>query len=231
MENTLTERLFDDIRLQEGLNACMNCGICTAICPAAEYYEYDPRGIVAAVQSGNTERITELLSSEQIWYCGQCMSCKTRCPRNNCPGLVIIALRKLSQETGAFTASKKGRQQYLIRQVIGGNIMKHGFCLYPTSVVPATHPEQGPVWRWVYENMQDVYDVVGANMGKEGPGALRKIPEPALDELRAIFDHTGGTAFFTAIDSHSEHKAEELGLTGADGKADMGRYIDFILKE
>lgn len=79
--------------------------------------------------------------------------------------------------------------------------------------------------------MQDVYDVVGANLGKEGSGALRKIPEPALDELRAIFDHTGGTAFFAAIDSHSEHKAEELGLTGADGKADMGRYIDFILKE
>lgn len=231
MENTLTERLFDDIRLQEGLNACMNCGICTAICPAAEYYEYDPRAIVTAVQTGNTERITELLSSEQIWYCGQCMSCKTRCPRNNCPGLVINALRKLAQETGAFTDSKKGRQQYLIRQVIGGNILKHGYCLHPDSILPSAHPEQGPVWRWVYENMQDVYDVVGANLGKEGSGALRKIPEPALDELRAIFDHTGGTAFFAAIDSHSEHKAEELGLTGADGKADMGRYIDFILKE
>ncbi len=209
----------------------MNCGICTAICPAAEYYEYDPRAIVSAAQSGNEERIAELLSSEQIWYCGQCMSCKTRCPRNNCPGLIINALRKLAQETGAFTASKKGRQQYLIRQVIGDNILKYGYCLYPPSIVPSTHPEQGPVWRWVYENMQDVYDVVGANLGKEGSGALRKIPEPALDELRAIFDHTGGTAFFAAIDSHSEHKAAELGLTGTDGKADMGRYIDFILKE
>ena len=34
--------LMEDIRFQEGLRACMNCGVCTAICPAAEFYDYDP---------------------------------------------------------------------------------------------------------------------------------------------------------------------------------------------
>ena len=39
-----------DYRLREGLNACINCGTCTAICPAAEFYRYDPRRIVDIVQ-------------------------------------------------------------------------------------------------------------------------------------------------------------------------------------
>jgi len=77
----------------------MNCGICTGICPAAEYYHYDPRQVVDLVQSRNNEVIRELLKSETIWYCGQCMSCKTRCPRGNTPGMVIMALRKLSQDS------------------------------------------------------------------------------------------------------------------------------------
>src|SRR5512140_3294713 len=108
------EKLYDlllkDIRFVEGLNACMNCGVCTAICPAAEFYNYDPRKIVDDVQERNNETIEELLKSDTIWYCGECMSCKTRCPRGNAPGLLIIALRSLSQELGCFVESEKGRQ-------------------------------------------------------------------------------------------------------------------------
>lgn len=94
----LYESLLNDVRFQEGLNACMNCGVCTATCPAAEFYKYNPRQICSLVQSKDEEKIEELLRSETIWYCGQCMSCKPRCPRGNVPSLVITALRKLSQE-------------------------------------------------------------------------------------------------------------------------------------
>ena len=48
----------------------MNCGVCTAICPAAEFYNYDPRVIVETVQRGNEEESKELLKSDTIWYCG-----------------------------------------------------------------------------------------------------------------------------------------------------------------
>ena len=55
------EKLYDlllkDIRFEEGLNACMNCGVCTAICPAAEFYNYDPRKIVDIVQSRMMRRL------------------------------------------------------------------------------------------------------------------------------------------------------------------------------
>ena len=114
MEN-YHELLMRDIRFEEGLNACMNCGVCTAICPAAEFYNYDPRQIIDIVQSGDNNEIEKLLKSETIWYCGECMSCKTRCPRGNAPGLVIMALRSLSQDLGFFVESEKGRQQLAIK--------------------------------------------------------------------------------------------------------------------
>ena len=36
------DMLMEDVRFREGLNACMNCGVCTGVCPAAEFYNYDP---------------------------------------------------------------------------------------------------------------------------------------------------------------------------------------------
>src|SRR5512133_672771 len=112
----LRSLLEKDIRFEEGLNACMNCGVCTAICPAAEFYCYDPRKIVDIVQSKDNNEIAKLLKSEEIWYCGECMSCKTRCPRGNAPGLIIMALRSLSQALGYVFESEKGRQQLALKR-------------------------------------------------------------------------------------------------------------------
>lgn len=231
MSENLYKRLAEDVRFTEGLNACMNCGICTAICPAAEFYEYDPRSIITTVQSGDEAEIQALIESDTIWYCGQCMSCKTRCPRGNCPGSIISVLRKVSQETGAFTKSKKGRQQYLIKNTVGSNILKYGYCIHPTSVVPEKHPEQGPVWKWVYENKEEVYLALGANLDGEGPGTLRKISEKTLDELYQIFKHTGGIDLFENIENHSRKKAEKLGFTDECDNVNMEQYSRFLENE
>ena len=44
------EEIFQDIqkdvRYDHELNGCLNCGICTATCPAAHYYDFSPREIV-----------------------------------------------------------------------------------------------------------------------------------------------------------------------------------------
>jgi len=214
--SSVLDLINEDVRSQEGLKACMNCGICTAICPAAEFYDYDPRMLISIVQSKDEDAIIDLLKSETIWYCGQCMSCKTRCPRNNCPGLIINVLRKVSQELGYFTESKKGRQQLVIKRVIGGTILNKGYCIHPSILKPELHPEQGPVWEWVYSNMKDVYERVGANLDKEGPGVLRKISPESLAEVKSIFDETGGTLLFEKIEEFSKKKAEEMGLAAND---------------
>ena len=67
-----------DYRLKEGLNACINCGTCTAICPAAEFYRYDPRRIVDIVQSKDDAEIEKLLKSDTI--ARECTGCTMRLP-------------------------------------------------------------------------------------------------------------------------------------------------------
>jgi heterodisulfide reductase subunit C1 len=204
--------LLEDIRFKEGMNSCMNCGVCTAICPAAEFYIYDPRKIVDEVQSKEDDKITELLKSDTIWYCGECMSCKTRCPRGNAPGFIIMALRTLSQSLGLFTESEKGRQQLAIKRTVGENIFKYGYCAATYAVNPEMHPEQGPIWDYILKNADDVFERLGGQINGIGTGPLRKIPQEALNELKKIFDVTGGTEFFDLIEDHSRRKAAELGL-------------------
>ncbi|MFO7669699.1 MAG: 4Fe-4S dicluster domain-containing protein [Bacteroidales bacterium] len=231
LQTTLYQRLKNDVRLSEGLHACMNCGICTAVCPAAEYFEYDPRTIAITVQSGNEEQIASLLESETIWYCGQCMSCKPRCPRNNCPGLIISVLRKISQESGAFTRSRMGRQQYIIQKTVGENIFRFGYCVHPTTVVPELHPEQGPVWNWVYDNMNSVYATAGGNLDGENEGAMRKIEDQDLKEIDRIFRISGGLDLHQKVEEFSKQKAIELGMVHNNGEADMDHYMAYLLND
>jgi heterodisulfide reductase subunit C1 len=213
----LYQKLLSDTRFREGLKACLNCGTCTAICPAAEFYDYQPRKIVDILQTKDNEQIEALLKSDTIWYCGECMSCVTRCPRGNAPGLLIQALRSLSQELGYFTESEKGRQQLAIKRTIGKWILEYGYCVFPSEVLPELHPEQGPVWEWEHRNLEAVMNRLGANYKKTGPGILRKIPEEALDEIKRIFEVTGGLERFDRIEEFSRTKAGEMGLDLTEG--------------
>src|SRR5690554_7836993 len=99
---SLLSQLKDDIRFSEGLSACMNCGICTAVCPAAAYFDYDPRRICQLVQTGVEQDLENFIIGEEIWMCGQCLSCKVHFPRGDVPGYLIQALPKLSQKTVLF---------------------------------------------------------------------------------------------------------------------------------
>ena len=204
---------MQDYRIREGLNGCINCGTWTDICPAAEFYRYDPRRIVDIVQHQDDEQIEELLKSDTLWYCGECMSCVTRCPRKNAAGLVIMALRNLAIETGLFMESEKGRQMYLLCKDLNHNVRTYGYCVYPRLFGYKEHQEAGLVWEWVHNNIDDVFDRLGANLDKDGPGAMRKIPQKDLDELKRIYDITGATQRLENVRQAGLKKAEELGLT------------------
>jgi heterodisulfide reductase subunit C len=208
----LYELLEKDVRFTEGLKACLNCGTCTAICPAAEFYNYQPRQIVDILQTRDDQQIEALLKSETIWYCGECMSCVTRCPRGNAPGLLITVLRSVSQQLGYFIESEKGRQQLAVKRTVGEWILRYGYCLYPSLISPEMHPEQGPIWEWEFRNLPQVMERLGANYEKTGPGILRKIPAEDLEEIRAIFEVTGGLTRYEEIERYSKIQAEKMGL-------------------
>ncbi len=209
--SSLYVQLQSDIRFQEGLTACMNCGVCTAICPAAAYYDYDPREICQEVQSQDEQTLIHLLKSDTIWMCGQCLSCKTRCPRDNTPGYIISALRTLSQQTGYFAHSRMGRQQLRIKRTVGESILKEGYCVHPKLLVPAEHPEQGPVWQWTLNHGKELFAQLGSNYYEEGEGGVRKIDDDTLGELHAIFSETGGLDFFDRIEEGMKNRPTDDG--------------------
>ena len=60
----LIDLIRSDARYEDSLKACMNCGICTAICPAAEFYDYDPRRICDTVQV--------MQAPLSAWQCAGC---------------------------------------------------------------------------------------------------------------------------------------------------------------
>ncbi len=209
---SLLEELQKDVRFIEGLNACINCGVCTAICPAAAFNDYDPRHIADTAQRGNEHDIEHLLKSDTIWYCGECLSCKTRCPRNNTPGYIIQALRALSIKKGFFIESEQGRKQLAIKRTVGEHILQYGYCVYIDEVNTDMYPEQGPVWDWLKQNRQEVLKRLGTSYQKNENGTLRQIPEESLNDLRRIFDETGATERFDQLEKLSERKAKEMGM-------------------
>jgi heterodisulfide reductase subunit C len=140
--------------------------------------------------------------------------------------MLIQVLRSLSQELGFFTESEKGRQQLYLKRTVGQWILDHGYCLFLKGVTTDAHPEQGPVWDWIQENWDAVFERLGANYQKDGPGILRKIPVEALNEIRSIFEETGGIKRFDKIEEFSALKAKEMEID-LDGSMD-NEYINHI---
>ncbi len=214
----LLNELKKDFRFVEGFKACISCGTCTAICPAAEFRDYDPRIITEIVQRGNEDELEKLLKSDTIWFCGECLSCKTRCPRGNTPGYIIQSLRALSIKTGFFIFSEQGRKQLAIKRTVGDHILKYGYCVYLDEVDTKMYPEQGPVWDWLKENRFEILERLNTNYNKTGKGTLRLTSEESLSDLKKIFDETGGTERLNLIEEYSQKAAEKMGIEFSEGK-------------
>ena len=102
------ERLFQlvkgDIRFDDYLYGCYECGICVAACPSARFYDFSPRRIAQAVAREDIELIFQQMN-EDVWDCSQCFSC-LRCPRGNNPGGLITIMREVAINNGLRTAKE-----------------------------------------------------------------------------------------------------------------------------
>ena len=211
----LYDKLAEDVRFTEGLKACLNCGTCTAICPAAEFYNYQPRQIVDILQTRDDEQIE---AHANVLVSGQVLERKPDLLGGELSEKLAIAIGfRMLPHFEKEVESEKGRQQLAIKRTVGEWILKYGYCLYPSEILPGMHPEQGPIWEWEHENMDAVMHRLGANYKKTGPGILRKIPQEDLDEVQRIFDETGGTARFREIEEFSRIKAKEMKINLTEG--------------
>jgi quinone-modifying oxidoreductase subunit QmoC len=78
---------YGDINIE----ACFNCGNCTAICPLSTNETPFPRNNIRLVQLGLKD---QLLQSLDPWLCYYCGDCSLTCPRGAEPGEAQMTLRR-----------------------------------------------------------------------------------------------------------------------------------------
>lgn len=73
------------------INACYNCGNCTAICPLSEPDNSFPRKMLRVSVLGLEDK---LAASTEPWLCYYCGECSETCPRDANPGELMMSLRR-----------------------------------------------------------------------------------------------------------------------------------------
>ena len=137
------EDIFGDIcehpLYDHQLHGCLNCGICTATCPSAHYFDYSPREIVQLLWTENLEGIYDAMQ-EKIWACAQCYTCAARCPFGNSPGGLVSILREVSIKHGFQSAKDVLRpfSRVMLKLISTGNQ------LAPNMITPDHFVDWGP---------------------------------------------------------------------------------------
>jgi heterodisulfide reductase subunit C len=157
-----------DLRFDHELNGCLNCGICTATCPAAHYYDFSPREIVQLLWTENLEGVYDAMQ-EKIWACAQCYTCAARCPFDNSPGGLIMIMREVAIKHAMKSAQDVLRpfSRVMLKLISTGNQ------LAPDMITREHFPDWGP-------NVSKV----------EAPLALlrKAIPLPTLNTLKTAWE-------------------------------------------
>lgn len=92
------EKIICDVKnsREEGVLKCVQCGMCTATCPAARHSDYNPRDIIERVLDGDID----ILEDDNIWNCFYCYTCHSVCPVGNSVCEVNQILKQIAIENG-----------------------------------------------------------------------------------------------------------------------------------
>ncbi len=78
-----------------GIEKCINCGNCTAICSMTSDDSRFPRNIIRMAQLGMKD---EILGSKELWLCFNCGQCSDTCPQGAEPANLMAAARCYAAE-------------------------------------------------------------------------------------------------------------------------------------
>jgi dimethylglycine catabolism B len=83
-------------KLQDGdrIQACLQCGTCSGICPFGDLMDYPPSKMISALRAGVFEKV---IKTDMVWMCVSCYACTNSCPIKIplTPGLMTRAKEEL----------------------------------------------------------------------------------------------------------------------------------------
>jgi heterodisulfide reductase subunit C len=59
------------------IHTCIQCGTCSATCPAVEFMDHTPRKLIGMIRADLKD---EVMASNTFWTCASCYHCTVRCP-------------------------------------------------------------------------------------------------------------------------------------------------------
>ena len=75
------------------IDACFNCGNCTAVCPLSQDSVAFPRRMIRYAQLGQKANV---VASRELWLCYYCAECSDTCPRQAEPGEFMASARRFA---------------------------------------------------------------------------------------------------------------------------------------
>lgn len=89
---------------------CIQCGRCSAACPAGDKMDLLPSRMVWELLNGHGE---SLVTAHAPWYCLSCFACEQRCPRGVSPAAVMEAVRlTVIRKQGANKLAAENLEHY-----------------------------------------------------------------------------------------------------------------------
>ncbi|MEX2556473.1 MAG: 4Fe-4S dicluster domain-containing protein [Actinomycetota bacterium] len=201
------ERLFAevkaDMRYEDYLYGCYECGICVAACPSARFYDFSPRRVAQALAREDVEQVYEQMNDD-IWECSQCFSC-LRCPRGNNPGGLITIMREVAINNSLGTA-KEALEGYtrIIYKIMGT-----GTQVSPDMLQPEAFPDWGPEVVTVSKNL-DLWRRMLPPETMHTTSTGWDVADKTITELYLIWHATGVLDMIRQVDSNLHMILEEM---------------------
>ena len=174
----------DDVRISSFCHygRCLQCGTCTASCPASVIYgDFKPRELMHKIEMGFGDSLAD---GAMIWRCGQCFSCKARCPRECSAAIAVLALREEALRTG-----KAPGNIMQLAAIIKNNLYTKGETMLPSTFNISLEAFGPNTARRCADNP--------ARRKRLGYGdddaRATPVPEDALEEIRMLLKAVGFT--------------------------------------
>ena len=171
----LVKDVLKDIKASPdlGIYKCVQCGMCTSVCPGAKETEYDPRDMIRRV----LEDDETVIDDDNIWNCFSCYTCNSVCPCGNNASEINQILRQMSIDKG------EGMQKIVDFAAYGDSFMELGVGSIPTIFFDVMVKDVGPEYMDLKMNIEDIRADLGLGS--------YILPENAIDEVESILDNSG----------------------------------------
>jgi heterodisulfide reductase subunit C1 len=156
-----------------GIYKCVQCGMCTSVCPGASQTDYDPRDMIRRV----LEDDETVINDESIWNCFSCYTCNSICPSGNNASEINQILRQMSINKGIGAKKIESFTAY------GDSFIELGVGSIPSKFFDTMVKDVGPE----YMNLKLIIEDIRTELGL----GSYILPEESINEVESILEKSG----------------------------------------